>query len=92
MNGTYRFLLVIQGSIIGFQYASHVLWVWRIKSEGVVFLIKTQQWNKILPSSSFTPQEVEHIISSKCFCLLEVSGKFDCFKRKEEELNLLEDV
>lgn len=84
MNGTNRFLLVIQGSIIGFQYDSHVLWIWRIKSKGVVFLIKTQQWNKILPSSSFTPQEAEHNISSKCFCLLRVSCKFDCFKRQEK--------
>lgn len=84
MNGTNRFLLVIQGSIIGFQYASHVLWVWRIKSKGVVFLIKTQQWNEILPSSSFTPHEAEHNISSKCFCLLGVSCKFDCFKRQDK--------
>lgn len=35
-------------------------------------------------SSSFTPQEAEHNISSKCFCLLGVSCKFDCFKRQEK--------
>ena len=74
-----------KGNIIGFQYASHVLWVWRIKSKGVVFLMKTQQWNEILLSSSFTPQAAEHNISSKCFCLSGISCKFDCFKRWDKE-------